>query len=619
MRSCIPVNQFKRSWLLLIAAANLLDPVCAIPNDRTANIQSQSKDSQLQQSWDQLNQQIRELDEMLAPSPALSPDDDLQTPLIPDSLLTPNQPASGPITPEETKPSSPLSLPSSSQLKNPTIKAITLLEALEIAFLNNPVLQASRDEIDAAAATVAAAAGTYWPRLNLFANLQGFQSKTTIYSPYGNNTYGFGGNFSDTELIPSINKKNVSNDKSISGIQVIPTLEEGLNLINPPFNIPAGGGLVSTSNGGETSAGVELNFDILDFARTPKVRASKERMKQLKNNYANQIRVLQLKVSEAYYLLQRSEQLVRIRDAIIRTDLVILSDVLNLKEAGLVPRLDLLRRNAITSINEEALIQALADRAIARRKLWTLLNLPPEVIASASDPISLQPQWPLDLEKSLLQAYRDNPELESILATRQALALEQDAIAAQLLPKLSLFASGSGLASVERQFDFSLIGGGCCGSSFVPLSQETGYEWSFGLTMKWLFFDAGTTANSVKSLAFKEKVATESYANKRNIIRLRLEEAFFNHEASLAKLISARRGVGASIEAFRDVKLRYQTGLSNEVDLSFTQQQLISALVQRLNATIDVNITYAQLLRELLPVPRDPKLFPEASVKLNFP
>jgi hypothetical protein len=29
-------------------------------------------------------------------------------------------------------------------------------------------------------------------------------------------------------------------------------------------------------------------------------------------------------------------------------------------------------------------------------------------------------------------------------------------------------------------------------------------------------------------------------------------------------------------------------------------------LVRRLNATIDVNITYARLLRELLPVPRDP-------------
>jgi hypothetical protein len=69
---------------------------------------------------------------------------------------------------------------------------------------------------------------------------------------------------------------------------------------------------------------------------------------------------------------------------------------------------------------------------------------------------------------------------------------------------------------------------------------------------------------------------------------------------------AARRGAAAALEAFRDVKLRYQTGLSSEVDLSITQERLISSLVQRLNATVGVNISYARLLRELLPMPTDP-------------
>ncbi|MFN4865096.1 MAG: TolC family protein [Cyanobium sp.] len=64
--------------------------------------------------------------------------------------------------------------------------------------------------------------------------------------------------------------------------------------------------------------------------------------------------------------------------------------------------------------------------------------------------------------------------------------------------------------------------------------------------------------------------------------------------------------MAAALEAFRDVRLRYSTGLSSEVDVSVTQDQLIDSLVRRLNATVDVNITYARLLRELLPVPRDP-------------
>ncbi len=614
------LNLLIRGSVLILAAVESLGAAAApIPRAAQSPRQRKGTDYQLEQSWQKLNQQIRELDQMLAPAPALSADDDLRTPLIPDSLLSPNQPASGPLTPAQARPESPLALPSSEQLKTSTVRSITLLEAIATAFANNPSLQASRDELEARAAYVAAAAGSYWPRLNVFANLSGFQNTTTTYSPYNNSSYGFGGLFSGNELIPGIKASNVSNDTSIPTDQVIPTLRQGLDLMPAPFYIPAGGGITATSNGGDATAGVELNYDILDFARTPKVRAAEEQLKQQENAYANQVRVLQLNVSEAYYSLQRAEQLVRIRDAIMGTDLVILEDVLNLKEAGLVPRLDLLRRNAVTAADEESLIQALADRAVARRRLWTMLNLPAEVTPAAADPINLQPQWPLDLEESLLEAYRDNPELESILATRQALALQQDAVAAQLLPKLSLFAAGAGLASVERNFDFTLIGEGCCGASFMPLSQESGYEWSFGLTMKWMFFDAGTTANSVKALAFKEKVAAQSYANKRNAIRLRLEQAFFNHEASLAKLVSARRGVGASMEAFRDVKLRYQTGLSNEVDLSVTQERLVSALVQRLNATIDVNITYARLLRELLPVPRNPQDVPTATLQLNLP
>ena len=71
--------------------------------------------------------------------------------------------------------------------------------------------------------------------------------------------------------------------------------------------------------------------------------------------------------------------------------------------------------------------------------------------------------------------------------------------------------------------------------------------------------------------------------------------------------MAARRGVKASLEAFRDARLRYQAGLSSELDLSNTQERLIGSLVQRLEATVNVNVTYAQLLRELLPMPTDPE------------
>ena len=45
---------------------------------------------------------------------------------------------------------------------------------------------------------------------------------------------------------------------------------------------------------------------------------------------------------------------------------------------------------------------------------------------------------------------------------------------------------------------------------------------------------------------------------------------------------------------------------------------LVSRLVQRLNATVNVNITYAKLLKELLPMPRDPILPIQPQLQLQL-
>ena len=557
---------------------------------------------QLERSWERLNQQLDSLDTLLGPAPALESSDDLLTPELPANLMDANRPAEGPLREETSRPDSPLALPEHASKATP-VQSVTLEQAVAIAFRNNPSLQVQRDQIEAQAARVASLAGTYWPTISVFADAEGFQSGSTTYSPYANNAFGFGPLFAKQGQSPNLALTN--NGTTVKGEQA------------GPFFVPAGGGLYAVSNGVDSQAGLELNYAVIDFARTPRVRAAQARLDQVQQQYANQLRTLQLEVSEAHYQLQLNEQLVRIRDAVVRTDLIVLEDTLNLKQAGLVPRVDLLRRSATLSTDQEDLIQALADRAVSRRALWSVLNLPADVIPSAADPINLSPAWPLNLEQTLLAAYDNNPELDAILATRRALALRQDETAAQLLPQLSLFASIGGLASVERIFNFSLIGDGCCGATFLPLEQVAGYDWSVGLAFNWMIFNAGVTSNAVKALSIQEQAATQAYAATRNAIRLRLERAFLNHEASLAKLLSARRAVGASKEAFRDSTLRYKTGLANEVDLSVTQTQLVNALVNRLIATVDVNVTYAQLLRELLPMPRNPQQAVPATLTLE--
>ena len=544
----------------------------------------------LERSWRQLDQQLRALDALIPAEPG--PGANTRRPAVlpaaelPATLLAPNAAASGPLPAGAAAAPAPLSLPTPAALNQsqspPGIRALSLEQALAIAFAGSATLQGQRLQVAAALAELQASLGTWWPRISAVANGSGNQSSNNLNAPAGS-VKGFGPNFDANGL-------RAANGQAVDG----------------PFYVPNGGGAYFNSFTTEGFAGLQLDYALIDFARTPTVQAARARLTAARNRYANQLRLLQLQVSEAYYQLQQADQNVRIQDAAVRNDLVILRDALDLKIAGLVPRLDVLRRQAIEASDQEALIQAMADRAIARRRLAVLLNLPPQLTPSAADPITPMPRWPLDLEASLLAAYRGNPELEALLAAREALSRQRDATAAGLLPQLSLFAEGGGGGSNSTMYNINGRNGGCCGTTVLPVQNASGYDWSVGLSLRWLLFDAGSTAGEARALALRAEATAQEFAAQRDAIRLRLESAFFNHEASLAKLAAARRGVSAALEAFRDVRLRYQTGLSSEVDLSFTQERLIGSLVQRLNATTAVNISYAQLLRELLPVPRDP-------------
>lgn len=581
--------------------ANPLAGALAAPLNRPDNTEL------LERSWQQLDAELRALDQLLPLEPEPPVRDVLSTPQLPANLLRANQPAQGALQPSQSSPAPPLNLPSPQQLAEGTIAGLSLEQALAIAFANSASLQAQREQVASALASLQAALGTYWPTISAFASGGYERSRSTETALAPNDNLGFGPLFSGNGLLTPSNPSLPSSQPQ----QGLPTAG--------PFYVPEGGWVKANSGTSAFEGGLQLNYALLDFARTPNVRAARANLEQQRNTYANQLRTLQLQVSEAYYQLQQQDQLVRVYDANVRNDLVILQDSFDLKQAGLVPRLDVLRRRAIQASDEEVLIQTLADRAVARRQLAVLLNLPASITPSASDPIVVQPRWPLDLEQSLLAAYRGNPELEAILATRSALAQQKQATAAGLLPKLSLFANGGGSSNLSSLGNFELGGGGCCGSTALPLSSTNGWDWSVGLTMTWLLFDAGTTAGQARALAKREAAAAQQYAATRNDIRLRLEQAFFNHEASLAKLSSARRGVAAALEAFRDVRLRYLTGLSSEVDLSITQERLIGSLVQRLNATVNVNVSYARLLRELLPMPRDPDRRIQPQLQLPLP
>ena len=374
---------------------------------------------------------------------------------------------------------------------------------------------------------------------------------------------------------------------------------------NSPFYVPTGGTNSYQTNIGAGFAGLYLVYELLSFERSAALAEVTADLEVSRQRYADRLRQLQLDVSEAYYRQQLADQLRRIRQVVVDNDPVILDQVQALKTAALVPRVDLLRAQARLQQSRFRLEQAEALRLSSQRRLSNLVNVPFTVTLEAREAVRLQPPWPLDLPETIVRGFADNPQLQALEAARIALLRQADRRAAELLPRIGLFAT-AGYRAAQSTSPVIDLEGCCKGPAFIPGLNSYSGDWSAGLSLEWRLFDGGITAGAVAASRAAAERTLQSEAAERNAIRQRLENAYYDQRAALSQIIAANASFQASREAYRDSRARYEFGLADYTDLADTIQSLTTAMEQRAEATTLANLSYAQLLRELLPVSRQP-------------
>jgi outer membrane protein TolC len=442
---------------------------------------------------------------------------------------------------------------------------LSLAEALAVAVRNDPDLAAAALGVREQQDLAGSARGRRWPELGL--NLAGGFSQQRSYSQ-------------------------------------VWTDNAGIYPAGSPFLVRSQGWNVVQSNVGAAAARVELAWELLSPYRTAAIAEADDSLRASRQRYADRLRQLQLDVSIAYYGLQLADQLLRIRRAVVESDTVVRDQVEALQQAGLVPRLDRLRAEAALQQSRYRLEQAEALQLSRQRQLSNLINVPFDVSLRASDAVRLQPPWPFDLEQTIVRGWRDNPQLRALQAARDALLRQADRRAAELLPSLRLVATGGYGQGLITQPVIRLEG--CCSSALIPQLLNQRSDWAAGLQLHWRFFDGGVTAGAVAASRSAAARTDQQLARERNAIRQRLEAAFYDHRAALRQIVAARASYSASREAFRDVRARYQLGLADYSDVADTVATLTGAMEGVAESTTLANVSYAQLLRELLPVPDRP-------------
>lgn len=442
---------------------------------------------------------------------------------------------------------------------------LSLPLALEVAVRNDPELAEQVAAVQERQGWLSSVRGRFWPEISLLAS--------TGYSQTRSNNTAWQGN-------------------------------EGIYPLGSPFLVQTGGFNQIQQNLQTARAGFGLEWELVSFERNAALAETKNELKASQQRYANRLRQLQLDVSLAYYGLQLAEQLRRVRQAVVNNDSVVREEVAALKRTGLVPRLDLLRAEAELQQSRYRLEAAEALRLSRQRQLSNLINAPFDITITAAEAVTLQPPWPLELQQTLIQGFAQNPQLLALQAARDALRNQANRRAAALLPSLRLFAQGGygDVISDEPVIDLK----GCCAAAQIPELYSQSADWAAGLQLRWRIFDGGVTSGAVSASRAAADRTEQALARERNGIRQRLEAAFFDHRAALGQIVASRSSYAAAREAFRDVRARYQLGLANYTDVSQTIRLLTQTMESVAESITLANVSYAQLLRELITVPSQP-------------
>ncbi len=334
-------------------------------------------------------------------------------------------------------------------------------------------------------------------------------------------------------------------------------------------------------------ADLEASWALINPRRTPLIAAARDRFERAKDDYLIGLRERRLAAAEAFFRLQVSDETVRIGQQSVRSSLVSLRDAKARFQAGVATKLEVLEAETQLARDQQVLTQGLADQAIARRSLASLLDLPQDITPTSKEPSRVVGTWLPSLQESIVAAYAFREELNQILLDISISNSEANAALGEVQPLLRIF---------------NVVGvGRTDGYQFVPTPLTGNYGWSAdntaGINFQWNIFDGGAARANYRQAKQRAQQNTFQFAQQRDVIRQQVESSFYELEKNNRNITTTSREVISTRESLRLARLRFQAGVTTQREVVDTQRDLTQAEVRWSTAISDYNIALAQLRR----------------------
>jgi outer membrane protein len=313
-----------------------------------------------------------------------------------------------------------------------------------------------------------------------------------------------------------------------------------------------------------------------------------------------------LNTTRLYYDLVLNEALLQIRIRAVEVSKAQLQISQNLVNSGRGTNLDLFQSETQLSSDTQNLIDQQVARRVSAIRLADFLNVDQGVDLIPVDTLIATRRLISDrmtVPNIVNLAIENRPELKD--RKEQALAQKKQVIiaSAPLQPKLDFTGTAYGIGetlshNTTTSYIYNPNGNG-------QILTEHGQRqlanlYSLGLNATWNFGALGTVdAANIYTAKLQTREAYLRLDRERNTVIDQARVAYLNSLSAARKLEEANKQVRSATEELRLSRLRFENGLSKNIDVLRAQQDFTNSLILKAQAIINYNIAQAQLVHDI--------------------
>jgi outer membrane protein TolC len=335
-------------------------------------------------------------------------------------------------------------------------------------------------------------------------------------------------------------------------------------------------------------------------------RAASDARSAAKLNRTETEAVLAVDVQRAYLTARLNRDLVAIQERNVELAQERLALVERLEAAGRASRFDVLRSRVERTNLQPALLQAKAAVELAEIELRRILNLPATqalVLTSTLDTTGLRALAAAATADSGRDPVRaaERAALATLNARREGVRVAR----ADLMPTVSVYFQ-TGYLALPTQNGFPTSFGrrdvSYCPPSTPPATQpcqNNGWfaDRNFGFQLSWPFFDGLRTKGNIDLAQAQSRLAQLQLDQERERVSLDRAQAWAEFRRAEAAYGAQAANADQAEEAYRIAALRFERGLSTQLEVSDAQLLLLTARTNAARATTDLYLATAELAR----------------------